>query len=106
MSTSQARFRILRYLIAMFAGAAAGLAATISSWLTIPANAIHLGAVAIWFGGLLLLLLAPGEPPGGSPDGHFGEVLRAVSGAALLAVVLIAHKLHEVLALSTRKIWW
>lgn len=75
---------------AVVVGAAAGHAATFSSWLTIPANAIHLGAVAIWFGGLLLLLLAPSEPSGGSPDGHFGEVLRAVSGAALLAVVLIA----------------
>jgi copper transport protein len=77
-------------LASVLLGAAAGHAATISPGITIPANAVHLGAVSIWFGGLLLLVVAPEAPTDGSGSWQFVAVARAVSAAALLSVVLIA----------------
>lgn len=76
-------------LVALLTGAAAGHAAGISPWVSVPANAIHLGAVSVWLGGLLLLLLVPDGPTDGSGRWHYDSVLRAVSGAALLSVLLI-----------------
>jgi copper transport protein len=77
-------------LVALLVGAASGHTAAISPWLTIPANAVHQGAVAIWLGGLLLLVLAPDAPTDGSDGWRFPVVARSVSAAALFAVVLIA----------------
>ncbi len=77
-------------LSAVLIGAAAGHAAGISPWITMPANGIHMGAVSIWFGGLLLLVLTPNRPTDGSDAWTFGAVVRAVSAVALLSVVLIA----------------
>jgi len=71
-------------------GAASGHSAAIAPWITMPAKAVHLGAVSIWLGGLLLLILAPDGPTDGSEAWHFGSVARAVSAAALLSVVLVA----------------
>jgi copper transport protein len=76
-------------LAALLAGAAAGHPAAISPLTALPANAIHLGAVAIWLGGLLLLVLAPDAPSDGSDAWRFEAVAGAVSAAALLAVILI-----------------
>jgi copper transport protein len=70
-------------------GAISGHAAATSSWITMPANAIHLGAVSLWLGGLLLLVTAPEGPADGSGAWHFRGVARAVSGTALLAVLLV-----------------
>ncbi len=77
-------------LVALLVGAASGHTAAISPWLTIPANAVHQGAVAIWLGGLLLLVLAPDAPTDGSDGWRFPVVARSVSATALFAVVLIA----------------
>jgi len=77
-------------LAAVLAGAASGHPVAISPWIVMPANAIHLGAAALWLGGLLLLLLAPAGSPGDEREPDFGAVVRAVSGTALFAVVLIA----------------
>jgi len=77
-------------LTAVLIGAASGHAAAISPWVTMPAKVIHLGAASIWFGGLLLLVLAPDGPTDGSDGWNFGALVRAVSGVALLSVVLIA----------------
>ncbi|MDP2483282.1 MAG: copper resistance protein CopC [Candidatus Palauibacterales bacterium] len=74
---------------AVLIGAASGHAAATSSWITMPANAVHLGAVSLWLGGLLLLVVAPDGPTDGSNSWHFGGVARAVSGTALLAVLLV-----------------
>jgi copper transport protein len=77
-------------LASVLIGAAAGHTATISPLITMPANAVHLGAVSIWLGGLLLLVLVPAGPTDGSGAWRFADVARAVSAAALLSVVLIA----------------
>ncbi len=77
-------------LVALLVGAVSGHTAAVSPWLTIPANAVHQGAVAIWLGGLLLLVLAPDAPTDGSEGWRFPVVARSVSAAALIAVVLIA----------------
>ena len=77
-------------LASVLIGAVAGHSAAISPLILVPANAVHLGAVSIWFGGLVLLVLAPDAPSNGSEAWHFVAVARAVSAAALLSVVLIA----------------
>jgi len=77
-------------LTAVVVGAVSGHAAVISPWITMPAKIIHLGAASVWFGGLLLLLIAPDGPEDGSGTWNFGALVRAISGAALLSVVLIA----------------
>ena len=77
-------------LASVLVGAAAGHTATVSPLILMPANALHLGAVSIWLGGLLLLVLAPEGPTDGSDAWRFGAVARSVSAAALLSVVLIA----------------
>ena len=76
-------------LTALLIGAASGHAAAVSPWLTVPANAVHLGAVAMWIGGLLLLLLTPDAPADGSSAWRFGDVAGTVSTVALMAVVLV-----------------
>ncbi len=70
-------------------GAASGHAAAISPWITMPAKAVHLVAVSVWLGGLLLLVLAPDAPADGTGAWRFGSVARAVSSAALLSVILV-----------------
>jgi copper transport protein len=77
-------------LAAVIVGAMSGHTAAISPWITMPAKIVHLGAASVWFGGLLLLVLAPDGPTDGSGAWHFGAVVRAVSAAALLSVVLMA----------------
>jgi len=77
-------------LVALVVGAASGHTAAFSPWLTVPVNAVHQGAVAIWLGGLLLLVLAPDAPADGSDGWQYAVVARSVSAAALFAVVLIA----------------
>lgn len=93
-------------LAALLAGAAAGHAAGTSPWITVPSNAVHLGAAAIWLGGLLLIVLLPDRPDssdgphepegaiegggGTAPPASFAAVATSVSAAALLAVLLVA----------------
>lgn len=76
-------------LTAVVVGGISGHTVTISPWITMPAKIVHLGAASVWLGGLLLLVLAPNAPTDGSDVWEFGGVLRAVSGAALLSVILI-----------------
>ena len=82
--------RMAALIVALVVGAASGHTAAISPWLTIPVNAVHQGAVAIWLGGLLLLVLVPDAPTDGSDGWRFPTVARSVSAATLFAVVLIA----------------
>ena len=77
-------------LTAVVVGAMSGHAVAISPWITMPAKIVHLGAASVWVGGLLLLVLAPDDPEDGSGAWNFGALVRGVSGAALLSVVLIA----------------
>jgi copper transport protein len=77
-------------MAAVLLGALSGHAASVSPWITMPANAVHVGGASIWLGGLLTLLLLPDAPSGEPGVWQYGAVVRAVSGAALLAVVLVA----------------
>jgi putative copper export protein len=77
-------------LAAVLIGAAAGHPAVFSPWLTIPANALHLGAATIWLGGLLLLASIPDRPSIAAAGWTLPETVRSVSASALLAVILIA----------------
>ena len=79
-------------LAALLIGSLAGHTAVFDPWITIPANAVHLGAVAIWMGGLLLIVLLPArtiDDGGGAADPRFLTVATSVSSSALLAVVLV-----------------
>ena len=77
-------------LAAVVVGALSGHATVISPWITMPAKIVHLGAASVWIGGLLLLVLAPDGPEDGSGAWNFDALVRAVSSAALLSVILIA----------------
>lgn len=76
-------------LAALLIGAAAGHPAAISPWIAGPANAVHLGAAAMWLGGLFLLVLAPDAPSDGSDAWRYEVVTGAVSATALVAVLLV-----------------
>ena len=77
-------------LAAVLVGSVAGHPAVFSPWLTIPANALHLGAATIWLGGLLLLASIPDRPSIAASSWTLSETVRSVSASALLAVILIA----------------
>jgi len=77
-------------LAAVLVGAMSGHSVAIAPWITMPAKAIHLGSVSVWFGGLLLLALAPDGPTDGSGDWQLRSVVHAVSASALLSVLLVA----------------
>jgi copper transport protein len=82
-----ARRRSLAAVLAMGAlvlSAPTGHPAAIRPELAVPAKALHLVAIAVWSGGLLLLLLS------GRRDEPFRADAARVSTAALLAVVTIA----------------
>jgi putative copper export protein len=76
---------------AVVLGALGGHQAAIQPMLSLPANGLHLGAAAVWTGGILLLGVWP--LPTGEPDittgWTFARVVRRVSAAALLASVVI-----------------
>ncbi len=77
---------------ALLVGSLAGHAAVFDPWVTIPANAVHLGAAAMWMGGLMLIVLLPASwagGPDGSPDPRLLTVATSVSSSALLAVMLV-----------------
>lgn len=70
-------------LLGLVASAYVGHAASIATLWSFPAKVVHLGAGAVWLGGLLWLLLA--DP--GLPEHRRG--VERVSAAALAAVILV-----------------
>jgi copper transport protein len=76
-------------MVAVIFGAASGHPAVIEPSLALPANALHLGAAAIWVGGVLLLAVLPDHPE--TPDGgwRYEQVASRVSSRAFLAVGVI-----------------
>ncbi|MDT8436283.1 MAG: copper resistance protein CopC [Gemmatimonadota bacterium] len=76
-------------LLATVLGAATGHPATVDPGILLPANALHLGAVAIWVGGVLLLAVLPAGPAAGGDGWSFGEVAGRVSSRAFLAVGVV-----------------
>jgi len=87
-----ARAGRLAGLLAMTAvviGAASGHPAVIEPGLALPANALHLGAAAIWVGGVLLLTVLPDHPETAAGGWRYVEVAGSVSSRAFLAVGVI-----------------
>jgi copper transport protein len=76
-------------LLAAVLGGATGHSASVTPAVAVPINALHLGAVSIWLGGLVLLVLCPAVPTSRSASWRYRDVVRSVSSAALLAVVLV-----------------
>ncbi len=76
-------------MIAVIIGAAAGHSAVIDSYLALPANALHLGAAAIWIGGVLLLAVLPDHPETAAGGWRYPQVASRVSSRAFLAVGVI-----------------
>lgn len=76
-------------MIAVILGAAAGHSAVIDSSLALPANALHLGAAAIWIGGVLLLAVLPDHPETAAGRWRYPQVAGQVSSRVFLAVGVI-----------------
>ena len=76
-------------MIAVILGAASGHPAVIDPRLALPANALHLGAAAIWIGGVLLLTILPDHPETAEGGWSYTRVASRVSSGAFLAVGVI-----------------
>jgi putative copper export protein len=76
-------------MIAVIFGAASGHPAVIEPSLALPANALHLGAAAIWIGGVLLLAVLPDHPETADGGWRYEQVASRVSSRAFLAVGVI-----------------
>jgi len=76
-------------MVAVIIGAAAGHPAVVEPTLALPANALHLGAAAIWIGGVLLLTVLPDHPETAEGGWRYPQVASRVSSRAFLAVGVI-----------------
>ncbi len=76
-------------MVAVVLGAASGHPAVIDPRLALPANALHLGAAAIWIGGVLLLTVLPDHPETAEGGWSYTQVASRVSSRAFLAVGVI-----------------
>jgi copper transport protein len=76
-------------MTAVVIGAASGHPAIIEPSLALPANALHLGAAAIWIGGVLLLTVLPDHPETAAGGWRYVDVAGSVSSRAFLAVGVI-----------------
>jgi copper transport protein len=91
-------------MTAVVIGSLGGHQATIEPMLSLPANALHLGAAAVWTGGLLLVSTWPADA---AIEPHSGwtmrRVVRRVSSAALLAsgVILITALAQDLILLPS-----
>ena len=74
---------VLAVLAALLSGAT-GHALLIEPSMAVPAKAVHLLATQLWLGGLLYLLVEPGDDPA------YGAAAFRVSRVALISVLLIA----------------
>lgn len=86
------RFGALLAMLAVLMSALGGHQATIEPLLSLVANGLHVGAAAVWMGGLALLASWPAASIGGESEATgwtFERVTMRVSSAALLASGLI-----------------
>ena len=91
---------------AVVIGALGGHQATMQPMISLPANGLHLGAAAVWTGGLLLLAVWPanaGDTASGGTGWTFPRIVRRVSAAALLAsgVILVTAVVQGLLYLPS-----
>lgn len=98
------RLGALLSMLAVVIGALGGHQATIEPLISLPTNGLHLGAAAVWTGGVLLLGVWPSRPDQGTGTGWtFERIALRVSSAALLAsgVILLTAVVQELLYLPT-----
>lgn len=101
--THAVRFGAFVGMLAVVAGALGGHQASIEPLISLPVNGLHLGAAAVWTGGILLLGIWPSriEPgqPGPDVGWTFPRIALRVSSAALLAsaTILVTGVVQDVL---------
>ncbi len=91
-------------MLAVVIGALGGHQATIQPLISLPANGLHLGAAAVWTGGVLLLGVWPSRPdPTVGVGWTFERIALRVSSAALLAsgVILLTAVVQDLLYLPS-----
>ncbi|HSM09745.1 MAG TPA: CopD family protein [Gemmatimonadota bacterium] len=91
-------------MLAVVIGALGGHQATIQPLISLPANGLHLGAAAVWTGGVLLLGVWPSRPdPTIGVGWTFERIALRVSAAALLAsgVILVTAIVQDLLYLPS-----
>jgi copper transport protein len=92
-------------MAAVVIGALGGHQATIEPLISLPVNALHLGAASVWTGGLLLLASWPADAlvEDMETGWTFARVARRVSAAALLAsaVILVTAIAQDVINLPS-----
>jgi len=103
--TGMVRLGSVLAMAAVVIGALGGHQATIQPLVSLPINALHLGAATVWTGGLLLLASWPADAlvEDMETGWTFTRVARRVSAAALLAsaVILATAIAQEVLYLPS-----
>ncbi|MGD8494976.1 MAG: copper resistance protein CopC [Gemmatimonadales bacterium] len=105
--THAVRFGAFVGMLAVVVGALGGHQASIDPLISLPANGLHLGAAAVWTGGILLLGIWPSriEPgqPGPDVGWTFPRIALRVSSAALLAstTILVTGVVQDVLYLPS-----
>lgn len=102
--THAVRFGALIAMLAVVAGALGGHQASIEPLISLPANGLHLGAAAVWTGGILLLGIWPSRTaPGVDVGWTFPRIAIRVSSAALLAsaTILVTGIVQDVLYLPS-----
>jgi len=102
--THAVRFGALLAMLAVVAGALGGHQASIVPLVSLPANGLHLGAAAVWTGGILLLGIWPARTaPGVDVGWTFPRIAVRVSSAALLAsaTILVTGIVQDVLYLPS-----
>lgn len=90
-------------MLAVVVGALGGHQATIQPLVSLPANGLHLGAAAVWVGGVLLLASWPLVKDPAGIGWSFERVARRVSSAALLAsgLILVTAVVQDLLYLPS-----
>lgn len=91
-------------MLAVVVGALGGHQATIQPLISLPVNGLHLGAAAVWTGGVLLLGAWPSQPdPTAGVGWTFERIALRVSSAALLAsgVILLTAVVQDLLYLPS-----
>lgn len=91
-------------MLAVVVGALGGHQATIQPLISLPVNGLHLGAAAVWIGGVLLLGVWPSRPdPTTGVGWTFERIALRVSAAALLAsgVILLTAVVQDLLYLPS-----
>ena len=83
------RGAVVLAVLAVLAGSTAGHPASFSPAISMPANAIHQVAAAVWAGGLVYLVLVCGAARTESSGLTCASAVQRVSGAAVVAIIAV-----------------